>query len=92
MGSVKFIYSMQLQLKRAKQQRNNSKSVAEEKQDQGQEGVEGHKGTRRQELVTETRLTMAALEDCAGLGMGAGRGGGSSPAAFSEQTQDALRR
>lgn len=83
---------MQLQLKRAKQQRNNSKSVSEEKQDQGQEGVEGRKGTRRQELVTETRLTMAALEDCAGLGMGAGRGGGSSPAAFSEQTQDALRR
>lgn len=40
---VKFIYSMQLQLKRAKWQRNNSKSAAEEKQSQGQEAVEGSK-------------------------------------------------
>lgn len=44
--------------------------MAEEKQSQGQEEVERSKGTRRQELVTETRLTVTALEDCAGLGMG----------------------
>lgn len=58
------------------------KSKAAEKQQQkcgrreaepGQKGVEGSKGTRRQELVTETRLTMTALEDCAGLEMEPGR-------------------
>lgn len=83
---------MKLQLNRAKQQRNSSISVAEEKQDQGQEGVEGRKGTRRQELVTETRLTVTALEDCAGSGMGPGRRGDLSPAVVSEQMQDVLCR
>ena len=83
---------MQLQLKRAKQQRNNRKSVTEEKQKQGQEGVEGGKGTRGKELDTKTRLAVTALEDCAILGMGPGRVGDSSPAAASEQMQDVLHR
>lgn len=69
---------MQLQLKIAKQERNNRKSVAEEKQEQ--EGIEGGKGTRRKELDTKTRR---ALGDCAILGVEAGRVRDSSPAAAS---------
>lgn len=90
MRSLKSISSIQLQLKRAKQQRNIRKSVAEEKEKQGQEGVEGGKDTRGKELDTKTRLAVTALEVHAILGMGPGGVGDSSPAAASEQTQDLL--
>jgi len=56
---------MQLQLKRAKQQRNSRKSVAEEKQ--GKTGIEEGKGTRRKELDTKTGFAVAAFVDCACL-------------------------
>lgn len=86
-GSVKFIPSMQQQLKKSKKQRNN-RSVAEEKHEEGQERVEGDKGTRGEELETKTRLAVTALEDHGILGMGLGRVGDSSPAAAGEQMQD----
>lgn len=53
---------------------------------------QGHLLSRRQELVIETGQIVTALEDYAGLGMGPGRRGHSSPAAVSEQMQDELQR